>query len=309
MRFFKSFIFFIFLVNIIFSQEWASLSGSFLRMGITARSIAMGGGFTAEKDHGFSSFYNPAFASFLLRKQLGFSFSNLTLDRRLASTSFAAPLPPTAGIGVAWVNAGVTNIQGRNSTGEKTVEMQTGENAFMFTFAQRIKPWFSVGVNIKILQHQLPINEELKGSGIGFDIGFLIKSGRTTTFGVMIQDLSSNYQWNTSDYYAQGRQYKDAFPTTYRAGARFLYKDLILATDLGLITDHKTFSGLLPRIGIEYAHGERYFFRGGYGNGRVAFGWGLDYSLLKDHDSKIDYSFSMDWASQTAHTLSYAFNF
>ena len=50
-------------------------------------------------------------------------------------------------------------------------------------------------------------------------------------------------------------------------------------------------------------------FRGGLGNGRIAFGWGLEYDLIKNHDSRIDYTFSMDWASQLAHTFSYAFNF
>ena len=52
-----------------------------------------------------------------------------------------------------------------------------------------------------------------------------------------------------------------------------------------------------------------YYIRGGLGNGRIAFGWGLEYDLIKDHDSRIDYTFSMDWASQLAHTLSYGFNF
>jgi hypothetical protein len=66
--------------------------------------------------------------------------------------------------------------------------MQTGEDAFMVTFAQRVLPWLSVGANIKILQHQLPVNEEYKGTGIGFDIGLLFKSGKTTT-------LKDNYIW------------------------------------------------------------------------------------------------------------------
>ena len=193
----------IFLVTGLFAQEWAGFSGGFLRMGMTARSIAMGGAFTAEDDHGFAAFFNPAGTAFLVRKQVGFSYSDMSLDRRLAGTSFATPLPPTAGLGIAWVSAGVTDIQGRNSAGEKTEMMQTSEDAFMVTFAQRILPWLSVGANIKILQHQLPVNEEYEGTGIGFDIGFLFKSGKATTFGLMIQDLSSNYQWNTGALYAE----------------------------------------------------------------------------------------------------------
>ena len=57
----------------------------------------MGGAFTAEKDHGFATFYNPAWAAFLVDRQVGLSYSSMSLDRRLSGLSFATPLPPTAG--------------------------------------------------------------------------------------------------------------------------------------------------------------------------------------------------------------------
>ena len=46
--------------SLVFAQDWGGQSGSFLRMGITARSMAMGGGFTAELDRSFAAFHNPA---------------------------------------------------------------------------------------------------------------------------------------------------------------------------------------------------------------------------------------------------------
>ena len=293
------------------AQDWGGQSGGFLRMGITARSIAMGGGFTAELDQSFSTFHNPAWAAFLIHRQLGSSYTNLTMDRRLAATSFATSLPPTAGVGVAWVFAGVNDIQGRYSTGMKSSKMQTGENALMITFAQRIVPWISVGANFKLLRYDLPITEsdQISGSGIGFDIGLLIKAGTYSTFGIMVQDLSSNYQWNTNEIYTQGGPYKDEFPTIYRIGSRFNNKGLIIIGDVGVITDHNTYTGFLPRLGVEYGFLDQYYFRGGYGNGRMAFGIGYEYGLFKPRDSHIDYAFSMDWVSQTAHTISYAFSF
>ena len=293
------------------AQDWGGQSGGFLRMGVTARSIAMGGGFTAELDRSFATFHNPAWAAFLIHRQLGSSYTNLTMDRRLAATSFATSIPPTAGIGVAWVFAGVNDIQGRYSTGMKSSKMQTGENALMITFAQRIVPWVSIGANFKLLRYDLPITEsdQISGSGIGFDIGLLIKAGTYSTFGIMVQDLSSNYQWNTNEIYTQGGPYKDEFPTIYRIGSRFNNKGLIIIGDVGVITDHNTYTGFLPRLGVEYGFLDQYYFRGGYGNGRMAFGIGYEYGLFKSRDSHIDYAFSMDWVSQTAHTISYAFSF
>lgn len=301
----------IFFFSLIIAQDWGGQSGGFLRMGMTARSLAMGGGFTAELDQSFSTFHNPAWAAFLVDRQLGSSYTNLTMDRRLAATSFAMPIPPTAGIGVAWVFAGVNNIQGRYSTGMRSSEMQTGENALMITFAQRIVPWISVGANFKLLKYDLPVTEsdQLSGSGIGFDIGILIKTGKYNILGIMIQDLSSNYQWDTNEVFTQGGPYKDEFPTIFKIGSRFNNKGLVIVGDIGVITDHENYTGLLPRIGIEYGFLDQYLFRGGYGNGRMAFGAGYEYGLFKTGDSHIDYAFSMDWVSQTAHTISYAFNF
>ena len=299
------------LVSIVIGQDWGGQSGGFLRMGMTAKAVSMGGGFTAELDQSFPVFHNPAWSAFLAKRHFGSSYTNLTLDRRLAATSFAMALPPTAGIGLAWVYGGVNNIQGRYSTGMKSSKMQTGENALMITFAQRLVPWLAIGANFKILRYDLPITEsdQLSGSGIGFDIGLLIKTGKNNTVGIMVQDLSSNYQWDTNELYTQGGPYKEEFPTIYRVGSRYNNKGLIIVGDLGLITDYDSYSGVLPRVGVEYSFLDQYFFRGGYGNGRMAFGVGYEYGLFKPRDSHIDYAFSLDWVSQTAHTISYAFNF
>ena len=310
---------FILIISTLFSQEWGGRPGGFLRMGLTARSIAMGGGFTAELDQSFPTFHNPAWSAFLTQRHFGTSYSNLTFDRRLAATSVALALPPTAGIGIAWIYGGVGKIQGRYTTGLKSTEMQTGENAVLITFAQRIVPWLSFGANFKLLRYDLPItkSDQISGTGIGFDIGILFKTGKFTTFGLMVQDINSNYQWDTNEIYSQGGPYKDMFPIIFRFGSRYNKNDLTIVGDIGFITDSVTklaknehlFFGFLPRIGVEYGFLEQYFFRGGFGNGRFAFGLGYEYGLMNQRDSHIDYSFSLDWATQSTHTISYAYNF
>ena len=301
---------FVFLLSFGFSENYARFSGSFLRMGTSARSIAMGSAFTAEMDYGFAAYHNPAWTAFQTEKQVGFNYQNLSLDRRLATSSFSAPLPPTAGIGVAWLSAGVTEIQGRNSTGEKTAIMRTSEDAFIVTFSQRIKPWLAVGANFKILRNQLPSNEEnLQGSGLGFDIGLLIKPGEGKTIGLMIQDMSASYQWKTGDVYDEGRPYKDSFPTLYRIGTSFNMPNILVVADIGFITDHESFMDVLPRAGIEYNLYESFYLRSGYGNNRISIGMGMDYTLFKSQDSRLDYAFSLEAAGQMGFILSYAFIF
>tara|TARA_B100001996_G_scaffold382969_1_gene376563 strand:+ start:2190 stop:3143 length:954 start_codon:yes stop_codon:yes gene_type:complete len=307
----RGYIFILFFISLINAQDWAGFSGGFLRMGMTSRSQGMGGGFTADIDPGFAVFHNPAWAAFLIKREVGFTYSNMTLDRRVAATSIAFPLPPTAGLGLSVINSGVTNIQGRTSAGEKTEIMQTGEYAFMVTFAIRVLPWLSFGSNIKILRNELPITleDQLTGSGIGFDIGFLIKTGESNTIGIMVQDMSSNYQWNTNDVFSMGSPYKDEFPTIYKIGSRAEFDGLLLVGDIGIITDHDTYMGFLPRVGLEYALQDQYKIRGGFGNNKIGFGFGYQYEMIRPFDSHLDYSYSIDWASQGAHTISYAFRF
>ena len=306
------FLYIIYYSSIANGQDWASQSGGFLRMGMTARSIAMGGGFTAELDKSFPVFHNPAWAAFLSKKHFGSSYSNLTLDRRLATASLSMPLPPTAGIGLSWVYGGVSDIQGRYTTGMKSMKMQTGENAFMITFSQRIISWISIGANFKYLRYDLPITEDgqdpVEGSGIGFDIGLIIGSGENK-IGIMVQDISSNYQWDTNKLYTKGGPYKEEFATIYRLGSRYSNDNFLFVADMGIITDHNNYFGIIPRIGAEYEFIEQYSFRGGFGNGRMGFGFGYEYKLYRSYDSSLDYSFSLDWASQSAHTISYAFTF
>ena len=129
-----------------------SYAGGFLRMGSSARAMAMGSGFTAEIDKGFAAYHNPASLVFIQNRQLGFSHHFLPLSRRFITANFSTPLPPSASLGVAWVSAGTDQIDGRTSAGEHTQYLSTSEVAFIISFAQKILPWFSAGLNIKILK-------------------------------------------------------------------------------------------------------------------------------------------------------------
>jgi len=79
----------IIITSLSFAADYAGYSGAFLRMGTSARSLAMGSGFTAEIDQGFSAYHNPASVAFLNKRQLAFSHHALNLDRRLMMSSIS----------------------------------------------------------------------------------------------------------------------------------------------------------------------------------------------------------------------------
>ena len=296
------------------AADYAGYSGSFLRMGTSARSLAMGSGFTAEIDQGFTAYHNPAGVAFLNKRQLGFSYHALNLDRRLMMSSISTGLPPTAGMGVAWVSSGVDNIQGRSTAGSKTQVLSTSEDAIFISFAQRITPWLALGINVKILNHQLPMNEsQLAGTGTGFDIGFIVRPEEKLRFAFMVQDLNTNYQWNTGDVFeGEGRVYKESFPSMYRLGTTFTFRRIYIVGDIGVVANQDDILGMTMRFGGEYRLSENYFIRGGFGNSRFSLGAGLNFTFLNLNDAFFDYAVVIEPHSVSQgmiHVFTYAFNF
>ena len=304
----------IIITSLSFAADYAGYSGTFLRMGTSARSLAMGSGFTAEIDQGFSAYHNPASIAFLNKRQLAFSYHGLNLDRRLMMSSISTGLPPTAGLGVAWVSSGVDNIQGRSTSGKETKKLSTSEDAIFISFAQRITPWLALGINVKILRHQLPMNEsELAGKGTGFDIGFMVLPEEKLRFAFMIQDLNTNYQWNTGQVFeGEGRIYKESFPTMYRLGTTFTFQRIYFVGDIGVVANQDDILGMTMRFGGEYNLSENYFIRGGFGNSRFSLGAGLNFTFLNLNDAFFDYAVVIEPHSASQgmiHVFTYAFNF
>ena len=304
----------IIITSLSFAADYAGYSGTFLRMGTSARSLAMGSGFTAEIDQGFSAYHNPASVAFLNKRQLAFSHHALNLDRRLMMSSISTGLPPTAGLGVAWVSSGVDNIQGRSTSGKETEILSTSEDAIFISFAQRITPWLALGINVKILNHQLPMNEsQLAGKGTGFDIGFMVLPEEKLRFAFMIQDLNTNYQWNTGQVFeGEGRVYKESFPTMYRLGTTFTFQRIYFVGDIGVVANQDDILGMMMRFGGEYHLSENYFIRGGFGNSRFSLGAGFNFTFLKLNDAFFDYAVVIEPHSASQgmiHVFTYAFNF
>ena len=304
----------IIITSLSFAADYAGYSGAFLRMGTSARSLAMGSGFTAEIDQGFSAYHNPASVAFLNKRQLAFSHHALNLDRRLMMSSISTGIPPTAGLGVAWVSSGVDNIQGRSTSGYKTQILSTSEDAIFISFAQRITPWLALGINVKILNHQLPMNEsQLAGKGTGFDIGFMVLPEEKLRFAFMIQDLNTNYQWNTGQVFeGEGRVYKESFPTMYRLGTTFTFQRIYIAGDIGVVANQDDILGMTMRFGGEYHLSENYFIRGGFGNSRFSLGAGFNFTFLNLNDAFFDYAVVIEPHSASQgmiHVFTYAFNF
>ena len=80
----------------------AGKAGAFLRVGVGARPLGMGGAFTAISNDVYGSYWNPAGLGQLNSVQLMGMYSLLTLDRTLNYAATAFPVKGMGTIGLSW---------------------------------------------------------------------------------------------------------------------------------------------------------------------------------------------------------------
>ncbi len=182
--------------------ELGGLAGAASRMGFAARGMATANALSAVANGDGLSYYNPALVAFQSRPTALISTGFLSFDRNLNYVSYVQRLKPSGGFSVALINAGVSNIQGRDLEGQPTETYRTSENEFLFSFGTKLRDDFSVGVSAKILSFSL--FRDVKSTTVGFDIGVLYLPTREWAFALVIGDINSKYKWDTSQIYGQG---------------------------------------------------------------------------------------------------------
>jgi hypothetical protein len=259
-------------------------AGAFSRMGFGARGVGMGNAMSAVTTGELVSYYNPALLPWTTQRQVSASYGILSLDRTLNFLNFSSALRPSAGISLGVINAGVSNIDGRDGDGNPTGPLKTSENIFFLGFANRFPGGLSLGINIKLLYYQL--YTDVSSTTVGLDVGALLPVSNSLTVSATVRDINSKYKWDTSTLYAQqGRTSEDAFPMLYTVGAAYILPDTI-----GLISAELELSNqksVIGRFGIEVPLVPELSIRGGIdridlkenGNGiRPSFG----FSATKD---------------------------
>jgi hypothetical protein len=222
--------------------------GSYSRMGFGARGMGMGNAMTAVISGDVGGYYNPAAIPLAPYRTLSGSFGLLSLDRSLNFIGFTQTLPPDAGVSAGLINAGVSNIDGRDEDGVQTGLMKTSEDQAFLGFGLKFQSGFSVGVNLKILYYHLYTN--FTSVTAGLDFGVMYRANSALTFGLTIKDVNSKYKWDSTPLYSdQGTTSDDAFPLLLTGGAAWMLPDSI-----GLISSDIEFSNIRTvflRLGAE----------------------------------------------------------
>ncbi|KAK3604865.1 hypothetical protein CHS0354_000528 [Potamilus streckersoni] len=139
--------------NDLYTQT-AGTAGAFVRMGFSSTGIGLGNaGVAVTNDHEANPFYNPSLLGFRKKYLIGAAYTYLPYDRLLNFGYAYLPVNEGAGIGVSFINAGVTNIDFRNTSGENTGYGFSTENALILSFGHKLN--FGVNFFNKLSQNKI----------------------------------------------------------------------------------------------------------------------------------------------------------
>lgn len=263
-------ILFLSLIVSLYSQpEFSSISskaGAFSRMGFGARGIGMGNAMSAITTGELNSYYNPALNSFQEGNSFHTSYSFLSLDRNLNFVNFTKRFGSgeegraIPGISVGVINAGVDNIDGRDSQGNKFDDLSTSENQFFLSLSNRFSNKLALGISFKFYYYKL--YEDVTASGLGFDIGALYLLNENITLSFMISDIDSKYEWDSSNLYGtSGNTTTDKFPILKKIGVSYKFNEpnIIAAVEF----ENSNAETNYIRVGAEYNIFENLYIRAG----------------------------------------------
>jgi hypothetical protein len=254
--------------------ELSSKVGAFSRMGFGARGIGMGNAMSSVTTGNLVSYYNPAVSPFQENNSFQTGYTFLSLDRSLNFLSFTRKFDfysskdssedrkptSTAGISAGIINSGVGAIDGRDNNGLPTEELSTSENQFFLSVSNRFSKKLSLGIAVKFYYYKL--YEEITSSGVGLDIGALYKVNDNWNISLMLSDLNSKYEWDTSPVYEQqGLTSTDKFPLLKKIGVSYYNPETKLLASVEF--ENSNARSNIIRAGAEYNIYENLFIRGG----------------------------------------------
>lgn len=261
---------------------------SFLKLGVGAKAISMGGAFTAVADDPSTIYYNPAGTRSLERRQLLAGYHNYVLDIQSGFLAHTRPLTDRYSMGafISYLNFG--DFTRTDINGVPDGEFSGGDFLIGLNGSMQAMPGLSIGLNVKYM------HESADGYGsdaFAADIGGIyLMPDSLTSFGLSIYNLGAVVSGYTD--------HKDKLPMGVRAGVAHSLRELplVVALDGVLPNDNDPY----VNVGAEFYKFEPLYIRVGYslygenyktgsgsdGWGGFAAGFGLD---VKDYH--ISYAF------------------
>jgi len=254
----------------------AANSGAFLRVGVGARALGMGGAFVALVDDATGVYWNPAGLSQLESREIASMYTNqFGLNCHYSFLAYGQSLggAKSLGIGLVSLSLGQIPITGVDERGRPVIigYANCSENALLVSYSQPLLK-IPLGLTIKGIRQVLADESSI---GFGFDFGTKIILFEKFSLGAVVR--TGFVTWTTGE--------REAFPTQVIVGiAYYPIAKLVLAFDIGWQRD------LGPEIhaGGEYWLVPQLALRAGWDKGSLTGGIGVLIGKFK-----LDYAFML----------------
>ncbi len=268
----------------------------FLRIGLSARIVAIGNAATGIPNSPFAVYWNPSALGTIKDIQLETTVSKLSHDRNLYALGIATPLSSNITFGLNWVNFRVGNIEAReNNTEDPDFVFNSYYNYIALGMSVKLLDNLYVGNSIKYISFDLGTD---RVNSFGIDLG-LFYSMYNFNAGIMLQDINSYYKLSDDTI--------KRFDAVLRTGISYKYNNVKLILDTEKIDrSHDSFK---INGGIEVTLADILHLRTGLYDGKtIALGAGIDLMTKGNIDIGISYAYKKEhFSKQPIHFFSVSF--
>jgi len=278
------------------AQETGTAAMDFLNIGVSAKSSATGGAFSAIADGPVSSFYNPAGLASLEGYQVAGMHTEWYQDLRYEYLGCGIPAGNFGGFGLSFSYLSYGSIKSYSETGTPLGNIEAYDMALNLSYGHKVTNKLLVGLGIKGVSEKL---DDVTVKGFAGDFGLQYRTYRYTA-GLSVMNFGPDLNYETAS---------SPLPTTFNAGVS--YKpfgtefSLMMGTSLPL---HGEFSF---KAGLEYSYNDVFMLRGGYDTRRnydsksgFSFGAGINVS-----NHNLDYAYNINDVMGGTHQISFVFKF
>jgi len=218
-----------------FAKGRGTTGANFLKIGVGARPLGMGGAFVAVADDANTIWWNPAGVASIRRKELTLMHNEMGEDIRYQFLAYNQPVRKLrGGLAGSISYLSVTDIQGYDPGGMPTKKLSAYDLGIGLCYGLRILPSVSGGINFKFIDEKLA---HKKASTCAFDIGGLWRTPFSgLQLGFSIQNLGGGLKFI---------QERSSLPLNCILGGAYEFEffgaQSIVAMDVNIPVDYSVF--------------------------------------------------------------------
>ena len=306
-------------------------SAQFLKLGVGARAIAMGGTFVAQANDLSALYWNPAGLTSITGGAVQFSHTQYLADISYNYAAFGINVGNmgTLAASLIYLDSGDMDVRTISDPGGTGESFKKQDLALQVSYARALTDRFSIGSTVKYIREQI---WHSSASATAFDIGVLFTTpyqnlrlgASMANFGPKMQmsgrdiifstDPSSTQEGNVEIVNSEYLTDRHPLPLMFRVGLAW---DAISSADhrVVVLTDaaHPNDNSEYMNMGMEYSFRNLFALRGGYRNafevdGEQGVTFGAGFNLRIDRSTKASFDYAYADFGRLEQTHWYTFN-